>query len=276
MNRKIKSILNSFSATDVKFTDSKFVTTRYEAEFFSLPSSFDGFKIAHLSDFHSQIPYLLIKTIESEKPDIIAITGDILDDKVNDVDTMANFVGQLLGIAPVYFCSGNHDVGHKKWQRFLHSINAKGAIFCDDSLHTITKNGDEIAIFGIADPFGKTEKTIEKSLKASLDSLPEYDGFSLLLFHRANEFEKIAVGNFDLVLSGHMHGGQVQIPGVGGLLPPKSSLFKTGKTFFPKYCNGLYRRANTYLEVSCGLSNTLPVPRLFNPPELCIFTLRCE
>lgn len=104
---------------------------------------------------------------------------------------------------------------------------------------------------------------------------PEFDGFKCVLFHRANQFEHIRDFGFDLVLAGHMHGGQMRIPGVGGVISPKSSLGDPrSKMLFPTYCSGAFRHRNTMMIVNRGIGNPMLVPRLFNRPEIGIIVLR--
>ena len=106
------------------------------------------------------------------------------------------------------------------------------------------------------------------------EKLWEYDGFEILLFHRANLLDEFADCSFDLILSGHMHGGQVRIPMLGGLAAPRSSYSSKESVFFPRYFGGRYEMNGTVMIVNRGLGNPTVIPRLFNRPEMIVITLK--
>ena len=271
-----KLALGAGALIAVKGLDNRLETTLYEPEFKNLPQEFDGFKIAHISDLHSEIVPGLAEEIAPHKPDIIVVTGDMIHDDERPFNAILTLFERLLAIAPIYMVSGNHDLWNTRFSEFVRTCCDMGVHFCDDKMFTIDRDNAQIAIFGIRDPFGKATETIKKSLRRSLDALPEYDGFRLLLFHRANQFERLREAGFDLILTGHMHGGQFRIPGIGGVMPPKSSLIDSKKLFFPTYSGGAYRWRDTLMLVNRGLGNPMIIPRLFNRPEIGIIKLRCE
>lgn len=255
--------------------DRRLEVTHWDLDFQNLPAEFDGFRIAHISDLHSESAPCLARAIADGKPDIIVITGDILHDDDRPTAGVFAFLEQLLDIAPVYMVSGNHDLWNTSLHDFLHRACAAGVHFIDDRMEILERGGAQIAVFGMRDPFGKAPGVIKKSLSRSVRTLPDYDGFKILLFHRANQFEKIKDLGFDLILSGHMHGGQVRLPGVGGVLPPKSSLVENERgVLFPNYCAGVFKSNGTTMLVNRGIGNPMIIPRLFNRPELGIVTLR--
>ena len=255
--------------------DRRLEVTHWDLDFQNLPAEFDGFRIAHISDLHSESAPCLARAIADGKPDIIVITGDILHDDDRPTAGVFAFLEQLLDIAPVYMVSGNHDLWNTSLHDFLHRACAAGVHFIDDRMEILDRGGAQIAVFGMRDPFGKAPGVIKKSLSRSVRTLPDYDGFKILLFHRANQFEKIKALGFDLILSGHMHGGQVRLPGVGGVLPPKSSLVENERgVLFPNYCAGVFKSSGTTMLVNRGIGNPMIIPRLFNRPELGIVTLR--
>lgn len=249
--------------------------THYNLEFNNLPPEFDGFRIAHISDLHSECALWLADELAALKPDIIALTGDIIHDNTHTFEPILSLIRQLSEIAPIYIVSGNHDLWNTDFTRFIRSVCDIGASFCDDGMCTISKNGAQIGIFGIRDPFGKSSEIIRRSIAHSLSVLPEFTGFKCLLFHRANQFELIRDFGFDLVLSGHMHGGQLRIPGIGGVVSPKSSLGDpSSRMLFPSYCDGVFTYKNTTMIVNRGIGNPIIIPRLYNRPEIGLVVLR--
>jgi len=239
----------------------------------NLPESFSGFKIAHISDTHSRPAKGIDKIVKDSDPDIIVITGDLLNDDNNPTSEIDALISELLNIAPVYFISGNHDLWRTGYRNIFSNYEAQGAVFMDNKTVTIEKNGEKIAISGCPDPFSRVPDIIAENMKKSLESLPKIDGVNILLFHRANLFDMINGSGFDLILSGHMHGGQVRIPGLGGVLAPSSSMLSKTRMLFPKYTGGVATNDSTTMIINRGASNTLPIPRLGNPPEVGIITL---
>lgn len=258
----------------VKGLDNRLEVTHYEQKFKTLPKEFDGFRIVHISDLHSESTPGLVEEITACKPDIIVITGDMIHDDGRSFEPVLLLLERLMAIAPVYMVSGNHDLWNTRFDTFVSRAEASGAHLCDDKMLEIEHNGAKIGLFGIRDPFGKATEVIKKNIAESLAKLPEYDGFRLLLFHRANQFERVREEGFDLILSGHMHGGQLRIPGIGGLVAPKSSLVDSEDIFFPTYCSGAFKYRDTAMIVNRGLGNPMPVPRLYNRPEIGVVVLR--
>ncbi|MDO4618371.1 MAG: metallophosphoesterase [Clostridia bacterium] len=238
-----------------------------------IPESFVGFKILHISDLHSDMPNEIFDFLEREKPDIIAVTGDLIDNDKSPVDEMFEFVKSLSENTPLYFVSGNHDKNSERFMRFFEGDN-KNIRFIDGKKVEIFKGEDKIEIFGIADPYSKRSDRARERLIRDLKKVALGESFSVLLYHRASHFDFIKDKGFDLVLSGHMHGGQVVFPRLGGLLPPKSSLFDTKRVFFPKYTGGEYEGNGTTMIVSRGTGGKNKLPRINNPTEIGVIELR--
>ena len=276
MNLLAKTLIGAGVLALAKGLDNRIEITHYEPEFDNLPKEFDGFRIVHISDLHSDTAPGLRNEILSLEPDIIVITGDMIHDNDKSFLPTVRLIKQLGNIAPLYMVSGNHDLWNTRFDEFTRLCEESGAVLMDNKFKTITHNGGEIGLFGVADPFGKATETIVKNLNESFAELPEYDGFKLLLFHRANQFDRIKDKGFDLILAGHMHGGQFRIPGVGGLMPPKSSLADSKRIFFPTYCSGVFVHQSTTMIVNRGLGNPMIIPRLYNRPEIGITVLRCR
>lgn len=242
----------------------------------NLPDSFSGFKIAHISDPHSRPAGGIVELIKTAEPDIIVITGDLLNDDEKSTEQIDELIRSLIEISPVYFISGNHDLWRMGHQRVFEKYQDMGAIFMDNKTMTLEKNGDKITISGAPDPFSRVLDSIRSKTKESLDNLKKGDGFNILLFHRANLFDVLKDYGFDLILAGHMHGGQIRIPKLGGVLAPSSAMLSKTRMLFPKYTGGVVTHENTTMIVNRGVGNTLPLPRLGNAPEVGIITLLKE
>lgn len=275
MKTATKLLLATGALVAVKGLDNRLEVTHYDAFFENLPDGFNGFTIAHISDLHSESIPGVSEEISAHKPDIIVITGDMIHDDERSFKPVLSLLDRLLAIAPVYIISGNHDLWNNDFNKFIKTACEKGAVYSDNKRITIEKKGDKIDLFGLRDPYTKASDTIIKNLDKAFSVLPENENnFSILLFHRANQFERLLERRrFDLILSGHMHGGQFRVPGVGGVVSPKSGLADSYRIFFPKYCSGMFKRDNTTMIVNRGLGNPMIIPRLFNRPEIGIIEL---
>lgn len=251
----------------------KAVRYNYNIVLDNLPESFSGFKIAHISDTHSNPAKGIYDIIKNACPDIIVITGDLLNDDNKPATKIDSLMSELSDIAPIYFTSGNHDLWRMGYRTTFRRYEELGAVFMDGKSVIIEKNDEKICISGCPDPFSRLPGSITENMQKNLDSLEKINGVNILLFHRANLFDLVKNSGYDLILSGHMHGGQVRIPGIGGILAPSSSMLSKSRMLFPKYTGGVITDDNTTMIINRGVSNTLPIPRLGNPPEVGIITL---
>ncbi len=237
------------------------ITVRSEA----LPSSFRGYKIVHISDLHNaefgDDNRILLSLIRKADPDIIAVTGDIIDSRRTDIDTAEEFIEDALRIAPIYYSTGNHESRIKNFSRMEREFTKEGAVVLRNEAQYISKGTDKILIMGVDDPDFKG-----KDIKETIGSLKDESTFNLLLSHRPELFETYASEGIDLTLSGHAHGGQFNIPFVGGLYAPNQGTL-------PQYTSGLYTKDNSSLVVSRGLGNSLFPFRFNNRPEIVVITL---
>lgn len=253
--------------------DNRLEITHYNISSKKIPVGFDRFKILQLSDYHCDSIPGLIEEINREQPDIIVSTGDLADDKGSYLPAL-RLCEHLTDIAPVYAVTGNHDVWRSDYEKFEKELSMIGI----KTLHnerTLLKRGDsEISLSGIDDPFSMNASKIAENIQASLAKLPKYSGYDILLFHRANLFEQLKYHGFDLILAGHMHGGQIRLPSGQGMVSPKSSWVSKTPVFFPKYVAGHYRAVRTDMIVNRGVGNPMLLPRLFNRPELTVITLQ--
>lgn len=232
-----------------------------------------GYKIVQLTDLHNKSfgknQSKLIKKIKPLNPDIIVFTGDLIDAKRNDIKKPVEFMKKLLEIAPVYFVTGNHEWCSNKWDSLEPELRKLGVIILDNTSKEVKTKAENILITGIDDP-EKLEghlsdsSIVKDELTYSVRTFEKYKGFKMLLSHRPELFEEY--NQFDLIFSGHAHGGQFIIPFVGGVVAPNQG-------FFPKYYAGLYKSNDTSMIVSRGLGNSIIPVRIFNYPEIVVVTL---
>ena len=241
-----------------------------------LPEAFDGYRIAHVSDLHNaelgKDNEKLIDMLQEAKPDIIAITGDIIDSRNTDIDIALQFTKAAMVIAPCYYVTGNHEARVSEYEELKAGLIEQGVVVLEDATTEISLDGDTITLIGVNDPsyqtdylFGDSETVMNGKLQEISDAK---NGFTVLLSHRPELFEIYADNNMDLVLSGHAHGGQFRLPFVGGLVAPNQG-------FFPKYDAGLYTEVNTNMVVSRGIGNSILPFRFNNRPEVILIELKC-
>ena len=237
----------------------------------ALPEAFEGFKIAHVSDLHNAVfgrkNEKLLSLIRAVKPDIIAITGDLIDSRHTDIDSALAFVEAAAEIAPDYYVTGNHE-SRLDFDEIEPRLIAAGARVLRNEAKDIGRGGERIRLAGIDDPsFIRTGGTAEERAAAELEQLGDGGGtFTVLLAHRPELVEVYAEYGAGLVLSGHAHGGQVRLPLLGGLYAP-------GQGLLPEYDSGLYSLGETQMVISRGLGNSVAPLRVNNRPELVIVTL---
>lgn len=243
-----------------------------------IPAAFDGFVLCQVSDVHNEARgegnAALLRALREAAPDLICITGDFLDSRRTDLDFALELAGQLAEIAPAVYVTGNHEARLKDLSALEAGLAARGVRVLRDGWTPLARGGEEIALIGLDDPgFAAGEDwTLSEGLdqtQARLSALLAQAGdrFSLVLSHRPELLPAYADAGADLVLSGHAHGGQVRLPGIGGLFAP-------GQGILPRLTSGVHARGETRLVVSRGLGNSSFPLRVFNPPEIVTVTLR--
>lgn len=243
-----------------------------------IPAAFDGFVLCQVSDVHNEARgegnAALLRALREAAPDLICITGDFLDSRRTDLDFALELAGQLAEIAPAVYVTGNHEARLKDLSALEAGLAARGVQVLRDGWMPLARGGEEIALIGLDDPgFAAGEDwTLAEGLdqtQARLSALLAQAGdrFSLVLSHRPELLPAYAEAGADLVLSGHAHGGQVRLPGIGGLFAP-------GQGILPRLTSGVHARGETRLVVSRGLGNSAFPLRVFNPPEIVTVTLR--
>ncbi|MCD8181158.1 MAG: metallophosphoesterase [Firmicutes bacterium] len=259
----------------VKGLDNRLEVTRYNISSKKIPTGFNGFRILQISDYHGDSVPGLVEEIARESPDIIVSTGDLVHDK-GSYAAGVRLCGHLSDIAPVYAVTGNHDVWRGDYKQFETELTAAGVITLHNERVILERGGGKIALSGIDDPFSMNNSKINENIQNALSKLPRAGVYDILLFHRANLFDTLKYHGFDLILAGHMHGGQFRLPGGRGVVSPKSSWASKAPVFFPKYVGGYYKSPRTDMIVSRGVGNPMFIPRLFNRPEITVVQLHSD
>jgi len=256
---------NSIITTEISFTSK------------NIPQDFDGYKIVQLSDVHNTTfgnnQSVLVEKVKKAKPDVIVVTGDLIDSYTYDEEPSLILMEQLVKITPVYYVTGNHE-----WRTgTFHSLEGKlqnlGVRVLRNETNEISIGSATIQMIGIDDPsklfdtehYLTEEEIAEESIIDSMKGLEE-GSFNILLSHRPELFHLYAQQDLDLVFTGHAHGGQIRIPFIGGIIAPNQG-------FFPKYTSGAHTLNDTTMIVNRGLGNSLFPLRVFNRPEIVVVTL---
>ena len=245
--------------------------TTYEAEVSGLSNSFDGLRIVQLSDIHNVVfrddNKKLISVIAEAKPDMIFITGDMLDSRNTDMNAALDIAKKIVNIAPVYYVPGNHEARLRTYNDFEESLERLGVIVLRNSVVSVERDGEIISIAGVDDPHFTYADGGEAAMNAMLNQLNIKD-CTLLLSHRPELFDIYADKGIALIFSGHVHGGQIRLPLLGGVYGPHQG-------FFPEYDGGLYRKGGSAMIVSRGIGNSIFPFRINNDPEVVLAVLRC-
>lgn len=259
----ILALIAAAAAFLIKDSRDDLEISRYEVKSQKLPESFDGFKIVQLSDLHGaefgEDGMELVEKVKELEPDIIALTGDFVTDE-GDLAAVEKLAARLTELCPVYFVSGNHEFGSGLAVKVRNILERAGVKYLSNEYLTINRGDDEILLGGVEDPLAYADMLSPDELAQKMnDAAP--DAFKILLGHRnywMTEYPELPV---DLIFCGHAHGGLIRIPGVGGLIG-------TDRRLFPDFDAGEYNNGRYTLIVSRGLGNSVPIPRIFNRPEI--------
>lgn len=259
----ILALIAAAAAFLIKDSRDDLEISRYEVASQKLPESFDGFKIVQLSDLHGaefgEDGMELVDKVGSLEPDMIALTGDFVTDE-GDLAAVKKLAGRLTELCPVYFVSGNHEFGSGLAVKVRNILERAGVKYLSNEYLTINRGDDEILLGGVEDPLAYADMLSPDELAQKMnDAAP--DAFKILLGHRnywMTEYPELPV---DLIFCGHAHGGLIRIPGVGGLIG-------TDRRLFPDFDAGQFNNGHYTLIVSRGLGNSVPIPRIFNRPEI--------
>ena len=211
-----------------------------------LPDSFSGFRIAQVSDLHNtefgEENEKLIFMLRKSNPDIIVITGDLVDSRRTETDTALQFAEDAVKIAPCYYVPGNHEARLSEYDTLKTGLVQAGVTVLENDFVRLDRSGEFITLAGVSDPAFQNGDDTE-IMRGALEEISDGNTYTVLLSHRPELFSVYEEHGIDLALCGHAHGGQFRLPVVGGLIAPHQGLF-------PKYDAGLFTIENTSMLVS--------------------------
>jgi len=235
--------------------------------------------IADVHDYHCHIKDKVINKINGLKPDIILCAGDIIDNQTSDDKDIIQFLKSLTQITDVYMSIGNHEKENIKGDQFIQDVKDLGIKVLNKEFVDLNINGNQIRIGGLYDyAFSTNDGNITRTSMHNsqtyqfLNTMTNTSSFQIMMSHRPDSFiyGNAYKWNIDLIVSGHVHGGQVILPFIGGLYAPEQG-------WFPKYDFGEYSLENSKLIITRGISSSGELlPRWNNPPEIVSITLKEE
>lgn len=256
----------------------EFDVSEYKVRTDKIPAESKGFKFIMISDLHSNDYKVNLhkvnEVIVKEKPDGIILAGDIINRSVDDIGDILRFLNALAGHYPVFYALGNHEYALKKneykygnaFEAYKTLLQEYGIVFLEDDTIEFTKDNAVIALSGVEIDmayYGINSPVMGGGLMDKHLGCPDKNVFQLLIAHNPKYFDRYAKWGADLVLSGHLHGGIVRLPALGGVVG-------TDMSIFPKYDGGIYRLGKSRMIVSRGLGTHTVKIRINNKPELVI------
>lgn len=241
----------------------------------AIPESFEGYRILQISDLHNKEfgskQNKILAKIEKINPDIIVITGDLIDSNNTNIDIAMELINRAINIAPIYYVSGNHEAWSGSYNDLKSKLENSGVVVLDNQKIEVFNDSDSVDIVGLADTSFIKSDWLEYSDNSETNNLLNMltegsTNFKILLAHRPELFDIYSNSSVNLIFSGHAHGGQFRLPFIGGLIAPDQG-------FFPKLTGGIHTNNNTSMIISRGLGNSIIPVRIFNRPELIVVTL---
>ena len=237
-----------------------------------LPAAFDGLRIVQVSDLHGKEfgpgNERLLKAVAALRPDLIAITGDVIDHP-DQLSMLAPLARGLTAIAPTYYVTGNHEWAIREAHTVKALLREEGVSVLSNEYLPLRRGGEMMVLAGIDDPNGPYDQKTPEELADEIRQ--EYgDAYTLLLAHRNEYHQTYARAGYDLTLCGHGHGGIIRLPFTDGLID------NTRRRLFPSYTAGRYALEHGELMVSRGLGNVARTFRVLNRPHLPVIVLRAQ
>lgn len=269
----------------IKYNVNTLEVTKYVVENKKVPKEFDGYNIVQVSDLHSKLfgenNKKLIQKIKSLNPDIVVVTGDLIDGENNNYNVALDFMKEISKLYRVYYIIGNHEQKalikkykdeYKDYFNKLHQIDF---VNLDNKKVEIVKGNSSINLYGLTVPYSCYKYLFDNQETTSINShfleeklgKVDKDKFNILLSHTPFYFDEYEKWGADLTLCGHVHGGIVRLPFVGGLLSPD-------RKFFPKYDLGEYIKNKSTMIVSKGLGGSKVLIRVNCKPEIVNIKLK--
>lgn len=252
-----------------------FKTTEYTVESPFLPNAFNNYRIAQISDLHDNVfgqnGSKLLEAIDEAEPNIVVLTGDITSRRTQNTDAVIDELKPIAEKYPTYYIRGNHelyrDQSMENAEAFYKDLDAIGVIRLENRTVTLMHREATIRLVGLMEPLGCYEYSSPPKMDEFLGE--KGDGYTILLAHNPLSFQTYVDWGADLILSGHVHGGVIRLPLIGGLLSPERS-------FFPAYSKGVYQSGKQSMVVSTGMGGPRFPFRLFNDQELVVVTLTSQ
>lgn len=252
--------------------------TEYKISSSKINNNVNIVMIADVHDQNCRVKDEIVDRIEQLKPDIILCVGDIIDNESESDKSIIEFLNSLSEISDVYMSLGNHELEYPDSKQLIEDIKNTGAKVLDKEYQDIVVNGNTIRIGGMYDYAFSQEtgdidqETMKSDVYNFLTGMKQPSSFQLMMAHRPDSFifGKAYKWDFDLVVSGHYHGGQVILPYVGGLYAPELG-------WFPEVDYGHYKLKDMDMIVTRGISSSDETfPRFNNPPEIVSITLKAK
>ena len=244
--------------------------TRFQIHSDKLPMGFDKLAIVQLSDLHSKSfgkdQRTLLRKVRKLKPDLIMMTGDLIDSRRYNEETALTLMSGLTRIAPVYYVTGNHEKASRKFDGLEKRLIEAGVHVLRNEHEVIPLGDGVIRLIGVDDPTFDTTKDgdinrFKRFFQSAFEGLEYPDAYTILLSHRPESFSIYEKHGIDLSFTGHAHGGQIRLPFLGGIIAP-------GQGMWPTYYEGMHEMGNSAMIVNRGLGNSSFPQRLFNRPEI--------
>ena len=255
-------------------------TTYYTYKAEQLGADLEGYRIVQISDLHNvkfgKNNQKLVDRIRECEPDMIVLTGDLVDSNHTNVDRAVQFVDEIVKICPVYYVTGNHEYWLEKseYDELMDGLVSAGVVILDNQVVEISRGDAKFRLVGLddrsladgtleallSDESIRNNQAEQKEEIADNEDSGEKE-LTVVLAHEPQYLARYAGTGVDLVLSGHAHGGQFRLPFVGGIGAPDQGVL-------PEYTAGEYYMNGTEMIVSRGLGNSVIPVRLFNYPEI--------
>lgn len=264
-------LISLFFVYSKHFGTNGLIVKEYAVVDSNLPNNFYGLKIVQISDIHYKVTTTkeelkdTIDEINLLKPDIVILSGDLFDNSITysnkDYKDLTNILNNIDYTIGKYAIKGEHDLNIKKWENI---INDSNFINLNDNYEKIYYNGlDPILLIGINSNYKKNH--IEKSLQNIYKEINEDIKYSILVLHEPDFIDKIDYSKFNLILAGHSHNGEINLPFIGGIIKNKYS-----KNYYKEY----YELNNTKLYISSGIGTSKYKLRFLNKPSFNLYRLR--
>lgn len=269
----------------IKYNVNTLEVTKYVVENKKVPKEFDGYNIVQISDLHSKLfgenNKKLIQKIKSLNPDIVVVTGDLIDGENNNYNVALDFMKEISKLYRVYYIIGNHEQKSlikkykDEYKNYFNKLHQIDFVNLDNNKVEIVKGDSNINLYGLTVPYSCYKYLFDNQETTSIDidfleeklGKVDREQFNILLAHTPFYFDEYEKWGADLTLCGHVHGGIVRLPIVGGLLSPD-------RKFFPKYDLGEYTKNKSTMIVSKGLGGSKVLIRVNCKPEIVNIKLK--